>query len=142
MLLNKDQVQHVNSISHAGKVVIVATCDDGSLHHTVRQDGFEQSCLRRRQGPLLGWEGWKLLPLRMTSPVIPRLQSASARRRRSRGSGAIGYGVPAALALSEPLPGGGGAGAAGLDGGVPSTVFRQSVEHAACRSLCPRWHDQ
>ncbi|PSM30992.1 hypothetical protein BVG81_007690, partial [Haliangium sp. UPWRP_2] len=62
MLLNKDQIQHINSIAHAGKIIIIATCDDGSLHYTVRQDGFEQSCLNAT-GSLSGWESWKMLPL-------------------------------------------------------------------------------
>lgn len=43
--INKEQLLHINSIAHASKIIIIATCDDGSLHYTVRQDGSEQSCL-------------------------------------------------------------------------------------------------
>ena len=63
MQLNKDQLVHINSIAHAGKIIVVATFSDGSLQYTVRQDGFEQSYRDAKPEQRIGWENWKLLPL-------------------------------------------------------------------------------
>ena len=63
MQLNKDQLVHVNSVTHAGKILVVATFSDGSLQYTVRQDGFEQSYLNAKPEQRIGWENWKPLPL-------------------------------------------------------------------------------
>lgn len=90
MLLHKDQVQHVSSIAHAGKIVVIATCDDRSLHYTVRQDGYEQSCLQA-QGPLTGWESWRPLLLPDDAVGDP---SVTQREQASLG---IPKGAPAAM---------------------------------------------
>lgn len=63
MQLNKDQLVHINSIAHAGKIIVVATFSDGSLQYTVRQDGFEPSYLHADPAQRSGWEGWRELPL-------------------------------------------------------------------------------
>ena len=61
-------VTHVASLSHEGKVIIVATVEGDagrSLEYTVRQDGFEDSALARsaQAGPRTGWEELKTLAL-------------------------------------------------------------------------------
>ncbi len=64
MLLSCPNASAVQSISHEGKVVLVATvsCDGvSSLRYSVKQDGFEQSALQNPQGS--GWENFKPLPL-------------------------------------------------------------------------------
>ena len=43
MLLQKEKLQHINSIAHEGKVVVIATDADGKIWYTVKQDGFEDS---------------------------------------------------------------------------------------------------
>ncbi|MBD2498744.1 LamG-like jellyroll fold domain-containing protein [Nostoc sp. FACHB-280] len=61
MLLTKEKLQHINSITHEGKVVIVATDGDGKIWYTIKQDGFEDSYLNQKPEDRTGWEGWKLL---------------------------------------------------------------------------------
>ncbi|MEG4960080.1 MULTISPECIES: LamG domain-containing protein [unclassified Microcoleus] len=63
MLLAKEKVQHINSIAHEGKVVVVATDTDSKIWYTVKQDGFEDSYLNQKPEERTGWEGWKLLEL-------------------------------------------------------------------------------
>ena len=45
MFIAKDKIQHLNSITHEGKVVVFATDADGKIFYTVKQDGFEDSYL-------------------------------------------------------------------------------------------------
>ena len=40
MFLQLDQLQHVNCITHEGKVVLFATTADGKFWYTVKQDGL------------------------------------------------------------------------------------------------------
>jgi len=63
MLLAKEKLQHINSIAHEGKVVVVATDTDSKIWYTVKQDGFEDSYLNQKPEDRTGWEGWKLLEL-------------------------------------------------------------------------------
>ena len=65
ILLNELELKfkHVNSISHEGKVVLVATCEDGSLWYSIKQDGFEDSYLQADPKNRTGWEKWQPLPL-------------------------------------------------------------------------------
>lgn len=63
MLLAKEKLQHINSIAHEGKVVVVATDTDGKIWYTVKQDCFEDSYLNQKPEDRTGWEGWKLLEL-------------------------------------------------------------------------------
>lgn len=59
MLLQKDSLCHINSITHEGKVLVFGTDKDGKVHYTVRQDGFEE---KYKNTQVLDWEDWRLLP--------------------------------------------------------------------------------
>ena len=61
VLLQKEKLQHLNSIAHEGKVVVLATDADGQIHYTIKQDGFEDSYLNTPADQRTGWEDWKLL---------------------------------------------------------------------------------
>lgn len=64
MLLTQSRTRHINTVTHEGKVLIVATVvENGSatLHYTVKQDGFEDSALQNPNGS--GWEAFKPLEL-------------------------------------------------------------------------------
>lgn len=63
MLLQKEKIQHINSIAHEGKVVVVATDAEGKIWYTVKQDGFEDSYLNKKTEDRTGWEDWKELTL-------------------------------------------------------------------------------
>ncbi|MBE9028355.1 LamG domain-containing protein [filamentous cyanobacterium LEGE 11480] len=63
MLLSKANIQHVNSVTHEGKVVVVATGTDGGIWYTVKQDGFENNYLTQQPEQRTGWEDWELLVL-------------------------------------------------------------------------------
>lgn len=58
---NKNKLLHFNSITHEGKVVVVATDSDGNIWYTVKQDGFEDSYLKKEAKDRTGWEDWKEL---------------------------------------------------------------------------------
>ncbi|MEA5527729.1 hypothetical protein [Nodularia spumigena] len=45
MYLTKDKLQHLNTVTHEGKIVVLATDADGVISYTVKQDGFEDSYL-------------------------------------------------------------------------------------------------
>jgi hypothetical protein len=60
---DKEKFQHLNSITHDGKVLLVATATDGTLWYSVKQDGFEDSYLQTDPKHRTGWEKWKELPL-------------------------------------------------------------------------------
>ncbi len=64
MLLEKSGIKHVNTLTHEGKVLLMASAveNDGvKLYYTIKQDGFEDSALQNPNGS--GWEGFKLLDL-------------------------------------------------------------------------------
>ncbi|MEY3868423.1 MAG: hypothetical protein RLZZ338_2314 [Cyanobacteriota bacterium] len=63
MYLKKDQLQHINTIAHEGKVVVLATDTDGKIWYTVKQDGFEDSYLNTPADQRTGWENWQQLEL-------------------------------------------------------------------------------
>jgi Concanavalin A-like lectin/glucanases superfamily len=63
MYLTKEKLQHINTISHEGKVVLVATDADGKIWYTIKQDGFEDSYLNTPAELRTGWEGWQQLEL-------------------------------------------------------------------------------
>ncbi|MFB8796399.1 MAG: LamG-like jellyroll fold domain-containing protein [Microcoleus sp.] len=63
MYLTKEKLQHINTISHEGKVVIVATDADGKIWYSVKQDGFEDSYLNTPPDQRTGWETWQQLEL-------------------------------------------------------------------------------
>lgn len=65
MLLNLTQgnCRHINSITHEGKVVLVATDADGNIGYTIKQDGFEDSYLNQPAEQRTGWEDWQELEL-------------------------------------------------------------------------------
>ncbi|MEM7373069.1 MAG: LamG-like jellyroll fold domain-containing protein [Bacteroidota bacterium] len=68
MLLAKEQILHINSITHDGKVVLLATDTSGKLWYTIKQDGFEDSYLSKPPGERKGWEDWQALQLPDESP--------------------------------------------------------------------------
>ena len=59
MLLRKrkDDLCHINSITHEGKVLVFGTTADGEVYYTVRQDGFEESYDKTQ----FDWENWQIL---------------------------------------------------------------------------------
>ncbi|MBD2483494.1 LamG domain-containing protein [Planktothrix sp. FACHB-1365] len=61
MYLSQPKLQHLNSITHEGKVVVFATDADGKISYTVKQDGFEDSYLNTPADQRTGWESWKSL---------------------------------------------------------------------------------
>ena len=68
MLLKQPNTKHINSLTHEGKVLIVATVmehgvENGTaqLYYTVKQDGFEDSALQNPNGS--GWESFKKVEL-------------------------------------------------------------------------------
>jgi hypothetical protein len=64
MLLERANITHINTITHEGKVLLMATVveqDTARLYYTVKQDGFEDSALQNPNGS--GWEAFKLLEL-------------------------------------------------------------------------------
>ncbi|MEY3869216.1 MAG: hypothetical protein RLZZ338_3107 [Cyanobacteriota bacterium] len=63
MYLTKEKLQHINTITHEGKVVIVATDADGKIWYSVKQDGFEDSYLNTPAELRTGWENWQQLEL-------------------------------------------------------------------------------
>lgn len=63
MLLKKEKLQHINSITHEGKVVVFATDAQGKIHYTIKQDGFEDSYLNASPENRTGWEKWQELEL-------------------------------------------------------------------------------
>ncbi|XWK86464.1 MAG: LamG-like jellyroll fold domain-containing protein [Phormidium sp.] len=63
MYLTKEKLQHINTIAHEGKVVVVATDADGKIWYSVKQDGFEDSYLNTPPDQRTGWESWQELEL-------------------------------------------------------------------------------
>ncbi|SKB12717.1 hypothetical protein PL11201_420057 [Planktothrix sp. PCC 11201] len=63
MYLTKEKLQHINTIAHEGKVVVVSTDTDGKIWYTIKQDGFEDSYLNIPPEQRTGWEGWQQLEL-------------------------------------------------------------------------------
>lgn len=61
MYLSQPKLQHLNSITHEGKVVVFATDADGKISYTVKQDGFEDSYLNTPADQRTGWENWQYL---------------------------------------------------------------------------------
>ena len=61
MLLAQQKLQHINTIAHEGKVVLLATDADGKIWYTVKQDGFEDSYLNTPADRRTGWENWQEL---------------------------------------------------------------------------------
>ena len=56
MLSELNDVQHISTITHEGKVLVFATTGDGRVWYIVRKDGFEQTNSR-----LESWEDAKEL---------------------------------------------------------------------------------
>jgi len=63
MYITKDKLQHINTISHEGKVVVIATDANGKIWYSVKQDGFEDSYLNTPPDQRTGWENWQELEL-------------------------------------------------------------------------------
>ncbi|WP_424102256.1 LamG-like jellyroll fold domain-containing protein [Moorena producens] len=61
MFLTQPKLQHLNSIVHEGKVVIVATDADGKIWYTVKQDGYEDTYISQSEEERTGWEEWQEL---------------------------------------------------------------------------------
>jgi len=61
MYLTKDKLQHISTITHEGKIVVLATDAEGKISYTVKQDGFEDSYLNTPADQRTGWESWKTL---------------------------------------------------------------------------------
>ena len=61
LLLAEQKLQHINTIAHEGKVVVLTTDTDGKIRYTVKQDGFEDSYLNTPEAERTGWEKWQEL---------------------------------------------------------------------------------
>jgi hypothetical protein len=61
MLLQQKQIQYINSITHAGKVVLFGTDTQGKVWYSIKQDGFEDSYLNTPPEQRTGWENWQEL---------------------------------------------------------------------------------
>jgi len=61
MYLAQDKIQHINTVSHEGKVVVFGTDTSGKVFYTVKQDGFEDSYLNTPADQRTGWETWQTL---------------------------------------------------------------------------------
>ena len=64
MLLTQPNIKHINTLTHEGKMLIVASVVENGvtkLLYTVKQDGFEDSALQNPNGS--GWEAFKALEL-------------------------------------------------------------------------------
>lgn len=58
MFINRERLQHINSIAHEGKIIVFGTNLDGNIYYTVKQDGFEDSYGNTQ---VTGWEDWQEL---------------------------------------------------------------------------------
>lgn len=56
------RIAHLSSITHEGKVVVVGTGEDGTLHYTVKRSGFEDTALQEG-AEMFGFEDWHELRL-------------------------------------------------------------------------------
>nr|VFK77796.1 MAG: Concanavalin A-like lectin/glucanases superfamily protein [Candidatus Kentron sp. SD] len=63
MKLSKENLSHISTISHDGKVLVFGTDTTGVIWYTVKQSGFEDSVFKSAQGTATGFEDWKKLPL-------------------------------------------------------------------------------
>ncbi|NES85105.1 MAG: LamG domain-containing protein, partial [Moorea sp. SIO2B7] len=63
MLLQKENIQYINSVTHAGKVVLFGIDTDGKVWYSIKQDGFEDSYLNTPPAERTGWEDWQELEL-------------------------------------------------------------------------------
>ena len=61
LLVAQQKLQHINTIAHEGKVVVLTTDIDGKIWYTVKQDGFEDSYLNTPEAEKTGWERWQEL---------------------------------------------------------------------------------
>ncbi|MBO1059151.1 MAG: LamG domain-containing protein [Dolichospermum sp. JUN01] len=61
LLVAQQKLQHINTIAHEGKVVVLTTDTDGKIRYTVKQDGFEDSYLNTPEAERTGWENWQEL---------------------------------------------------------------------------------
>ena len=61
LLVAQQKLQHINTIAHEGKVVVLTTDTDGKIRYTVKQDGFEDSYLNTKEAERTGWEKWQEL---------------------------------------------------------------------------------
>jgi hypothetical protein len=62
-ILKLDNLQYISSVSHEGKIILVASDATGKLWYSIKQDGFEDSYLNTPPELRTGWENWKVLEL-------------------------------------------------------------------------------
>lgn len=62
MLLTDKKINHINAITHDGKVLCFGTAADGTIWYTVQRSGFEDTALKNSAEPF-GFEGWQALRL-------------------------------------------------------------------------------
>lgn len=80
MKITGQDIRHVNTIAHDGKVLVLGTAADGTLHYTVKRSGFEDTALAEG-GEMFGFEPWKALRLgeSVVDPsVVAREQATTA----------------------------------------------------------------
>lgn len=62
MRITGRDIRHINTIAHDGKVLVLGTAVDGTLHYTVKRSGFEDTALAEG-AEMFGFEPWKALRL-------------------------------------------------------------------------------
>ena len=62
MILSGQQIQHLNTVTHDGKVVFFGTDPSGVVWYSVKRSGFEDTALAPGASPF-GFEAWKKLTL-------------------------------------------------------------------------------
>jgi len=62
MILSDQKIQHLNSITHDGKVIFFGTDPSGVIWYSVKRSGFEDTALVPGASPF-GFEAWKTLSL-------------------------------------------------------------------------------
>lgn len=62
MKITGQDIRHVNTIAHDGKILVLGTAADGTLYYTVKRSGFEDTALAEG-GEMFGFEPWQALRL-------------------------------------------------------------------------------
>lgn len=65
MFLPRQNLLHINSITHEGKVLVFGTDSQGLIYYSIKQDGFEDSY---GSTEVTGWENWQRLELPQEEP--------------------------------------------------------------------------
>lgn len=62
MKLTGQDIRHISTITHDGKVLLFGTAADGKMYYAVKRSGFEDTAIGSDNEPF-GFEAWRALPL-------------------------------------------------------------------------------